>query len=409
MSTAAASVQTPPTYNFFSPEVPANPHPLLHRLRANEPVYRSPQFNGWVLTRHEDIVAASKDRRLVAANMTGWLDQMSGEEKRELKPVRDAIRLWVGHTNEQDHLRFQRVFKKYFTPATVEGLRPRVQELTDELLDTVQDRGEMEVVSQLSFPLPANVIAELLGVPTADRELLLRWSADVVPLFRRSSIETLRQSQRSVLEMHDYMRPIIAARRREPRNDLISVMVAAQNEGLILNEEEIVANCVLLLFAGHETTAHLISQGLMLLLEHPEQLNQLKANPELMPGAIEEMLRYNGPASAMMRTSIEPLELAGRQFDAGQLFVLVYMAGNRDPEVFADPDRFDITRKPNKHLAFGMGAYYCLGAALARMEVDVCFRTLLRRMPNLRPAFTQPDLTLLPPLVARLRTLRVAF
>ncbi|QRN95544.1 cytochrome P450 [Archangium violaceum] len=399
-----------PSYDLFAPEVLMNQTPLMHRIRAENPLAWIPQMHSWLLTRHADILAVLKDRRFAPSNMAGWMGRLTPAEQEELLPMRKSIELWMGHTNEKDHLRFQLLLKRYFTPTTVDGLRPRVREFTEELLELVKDRGGMDVVKDLAYPLPANVIAEMLGVPTRDREQLQLWSRDITAIFTPSSdIHQLRRCQRSVLEMQDYMRPIIAERRREPRQDLISILVAAEKEGAIHSEEEIVTNCVLLLFAGHETTANLIANGLVLLFENPEQFEQLKAKPELMPSAVEEMLRCDGPAGAITRVNTEPVELAGRALPPGQHIFLALSAGNRDPEVFPDPDRFDITRKPNRHMAFGMGAFYCLGAALARMEADECFRVLLRRFPNIRPAYQTPDWRPTPPIGHHLETLHVKF
>ena len=411
MKTASMTTTTAsslPSYDLFTPEMMTNPMPALHRIRAENPLIWSPHLNAYVLTRYADILAALKDRRLASSNMANWMDLLTPEQQQELLPVRQSIQLWMGHTNEQDHLRFQLLLKRYFTPGTVDALRPRVREITEELLDAAEPRGGMDVVEELAYPLPANVIAEMLGMPTRDREKLQAWSRDITALFGRSDIHQLRRSQRSVLEMQDYLRPLLEERRREPREDLISVLLAASKEGT-LSEEEIVSNCVLLLFAGHETTANLIANGLVMLFEHPDQFEALNARPELMATAVEEMMRCDGPASIISRVSTEPVEVCGRSFPAGQTFYLALGAGNRDPEVFPDPDRFDITRKPNRHLGFGMGSFYCLGAALARMEADECFRILLRRFPNIRPAYTKPDWQPGAPLSHNLKTLQVKF
>jgi cytochrome P450 len=230
----------------------------------------------------------------------------------------------------------------------------------------------------------------MLGVPDADRDLLPAWSRGISAVFGPVDLPRLLESQRSIVEMSEYMRPIVAARRQHPQDDLISVLIAAQEQGAIYSEEEILANCVLLLFAGHETTQGLISKGLYQLLRHPEQLELLRAKPDLLPGAIEEMLRYDGPAAAITRFAVAPLELAGKSIEAHQLVFLALTAGNRDPEQCADPDRFDITRTGTRHLAFGQGTFYCLGAALARMEAQVCFTTMFRRLGELRLHPTGP-------------------
>lgn len=396
------------TYDFFAPEAVWNADAFLHRVRTENPVYWSPQLHSWVLTRYADVLAATRERRLVAPPATGWLERLPSELKPRLQPALDALRLWVGLSGEQDHLDFQRALKKYFTPTRVDRLRPSVQHFTDGLLEAARTPGALEVVGELARPLSASVIGELLGFPVEDRALLLRWSTDILGFFQHADLETLERGQRSLLEMQDYMRPLVEERRRAPREDLVSVLVS-QQEGFFAREPEaVVSNCGMLLFSGHETTSHLISRGLLLLLEHPEQWALLRDRPELLPSAIEEMLRYAGPSAAMFRVSREPLELAGRRFSAGESFVLVYKAANRDPEVFAEPDRFDITRQPNRHLGFGMGAYACLGAALTRMETEVCLRTLLHHLPSLHPAFETPDWKPLPPLGRTLRSLRVA-
>jgi cytochrome P450 len=397
------------TYDFFAPAAVWNPHTLLHRVRTEQPVHWSPQFNGWVLTRYADVLAVARDRRWVSPPGTGWLDRLPEDLRPEFQPARDALGLWAGLSSEQDHQDFQRALKKYFTPARVEGLRPIVQRYTDELLDAARARGSLEVVEELARPLSASVICELLGLPAGDRELLLRWSTDIHSFFQYADLEGMRRGQRSLLEMQDYMRPRVAERRRAPREDLVSVL-ASQEEGFFAREPEaVVANCVTLLFSGHETTSHLIARGLLLLFEHPEQLALLRDRPELMSPAIEEMLRFDGPTVGMIRVSREPVEVGGRPFPAGEPFVLLYKAANHDPEVFAEPDRFDITRQPNKHLAFGMGAFSCLGAALTRLEAEICFQTLLERLPGLRLAPEPPEWIPMPPLSRRLRSIKVDF
>ncbi|QFZ20089.1 cytochrome P450 [Saccharothrix syringae] len=395
-----------PAQDLFSPEAVADPDALLRRISAEAPISAVPQLDAYLLTRHADIVAALKDRTMVPANMAQMLSLFTAEEQEELRPLRLSMELWMGHTNETDHVRFQQLLKRYFTPATVNGLRPRVRELTDELLDAVADRGRMDVVTDLAYPLPANVIAEMLGMPTTERERLRAWSRDILAIFQLADVDRLRRSQRSVLEMQDYVRGLVRQRRDDPRDDLISMFVAAERDGQV-TEDEIVANCVLLLFAGHETTAGLITNGLVLLFDHPDEFARLKADPSLTPGAVEEMLRCAGPASTIVRQSTAPVRLGGHELPAGKRFYLAMSAGNRDPEVFDDPDRFDITRKPNRHTAFGLGAFYCLGAALARMEADECFRVLLARCPDLR--LESVSSVPAPPLSLRVESLEVSF
>jgi cytochrome P450 len=397
----------PPRYDFFSPEVVRDSLPLLNRLRSEDPVHFSPQLGGWLLTRHADVMSALKDPRFVQASGTGRMDALPEEARQQIRPLRDSIRLWMGNDSTEDHLRFQRILKKYFTPSTIEALRPRIQELTHELIDAAQARGRAEVVSELAYPLPANVIAEMLGVPTKDRELLQHWSRDILSIFRSSTLEKLLQSQKSVMEMTDYMRPIVAEHRLTPRKDLISVFVEEEAAGNIRGTEEIAANCVLLLFAGHETTANLICNGLSALLDHPDQLALLRAHPELMPSAVEEMLRYSGIGGVVVRVAGTHLELGGKHIEPGQLVFVSLAAANRDSDVFPEGDRFDITRKQSKHVTFGHGAYYCLGAALARLEAQIFFSTLLPRFPHLR--LENREWVSSPPLRRQLAALNVTF
>jgi cytochrome P450 len=405
MSNQAATVRE---YDLFTPEAMANPTAFLHRIRTESPLASLPRLDAYLLTGYADVSAALRDRRMETANMSRALQRLTPAEQEELAPVRRSIEMWMGHTVPADHVRFQKLLKRYFTPAMVDRLRPRVREFTHELLDAVAAKGQMDVVRDLAYPLPANVIAEMLGMPVSDREQLQAWSRDIRAVFGDSDVQELRVAQRSMLEMEDYLRVIAADRRRTPHEDVLSTFMAAEAEGLV-TEDEAVANCVLLLFAGHETTANLIANGLVLLFDHPDQLARLRAEPGLMPLAVEEMLRCDGPAGAIGRVPTEPVELAGRPVPAGKHVYLALTAANRDPAVFPDPDVFDISRDRSRVLSFGMGTYYCLGAALARMETDECLRILLDRCPGLRPAYRTPDWQRSGPIGHRLGSLPVVF
>ncbi|WP_375773238.1 cytochrome P450 [Archangium gephyra] len=404
--TQATSPQ-PLAFDLLTPAAAQDAHPLYHRLRAEQPIHWSPQLHGWVLTRHADISNALRDNRLVAGPMTVQFDRLPAEARQQLLPLRDAVNMWMGHTTHEGHLRFQSLLKRYFTPRTVENLRPRIQSITDTLLDAAAPKGTVELVEELAIPLPSSVIAEMLGVPLSDEHMLQRWSRDLTPIFSAFDVQQLMQSQKSVMEMMSYMRDVLAKHRSAPTDSILEVFARAQTEGLV-SEEEIVSNCVLLLFAGHETTARLISKGMNLLFQHPEQLAKLREDASLIPQAVEEMLRFADVVGFITRLTVAPVELGGQAMEPYQMVYLALAAANRDPAVFAEPDRFDITRKPSKHVAFGFGSFYCLGAALARLEAQVFFETLLRRFPKVRPATgTQPGWELRIPLNRELRALPV--
>jgi cytochrome P450 len=395
-------------FDLVAPQLCLDMHPLMHRLRREDPVHWSPQLNGWVLTRFEDISSALKDPRITAAGTTTRIDMMPEAERQRLQPLRNFISLWMGHTTREDHLRFVQFLKRYFSGRTVEQLRPKVQALTHSLLDKAVANGEMDFVNAVAHPLSAGVIAQMLGTPTADIDKMLHWSHELNLLFRVRDLEGLLRIQRATTEMSDYLRPIIEARRRRREEDLISSFLDGEAEGTIRSEAEITANCALLLFAGHETTANLLGNGMELLLRYREQREQWRSTPALGPTAIEEILRFDGPAAMINRLAAADLELGGKKIEAHQTIYLVLSAGNRDPAVFPEPDRFDITRKTARHLAFGYGANYCQGAPLARMEAQVCLETVLHRYPDMKPRYETPDWEPLPPLWRRLVSLKVA-
>lgn len=396
-------VTTLPSYDVLDV---ADPLEYLRHISTESALSWMPALNAYLVTGYENVLAALKHPGMRSAVATQVFAGLTDAEREALRPLRTYVDMWMGHTNSEDHHRFQKLLKRYFTPAVVNGLRPRVRELTGELLDAAAARGEMDVVSDLAYPLPANIIADMFGMPASDRERLRDWSKHVLAIFQRD-VEQLMTSQEKVLEMQDYLRGIVAQRRENPQDDLISMFVAAEREGAV-TEDEIVANCVLLLFAGHETTANLIANGLNLLLANPDQMALLISRPDLTRSAIEEMMRRGGPASFVIREMMEPVTIEGHDIPAGEYaFVAVYSA-NHDPTVFPDPMRFDITRKNNRHLGFGIGTYYCLGSALARVESDECFRLLLDRYPHISRA-GEPEVVVMRPFSERLAALPVRF
>ena len=405
MATAEAGVPTRTLADF-----PTTPGPLLHvlhELQESAPIVWLPEFHGYLFTRRADVTTLLKDRRLDSSIAEQSFTTLSPEQLVQLAPLRRCVSLWMGHTTTDGHRRFQMLLKRYFTPAAMEKMRPNVRLIANELIDKVIDAGTMEVVGDLAIPLPANVIADMLGMPVEDRPMLRVWSESVLKVFTQSGFDDLLVAQEGVGEFQAYLHGLVDGRRGNLGEDLISELLRAEDEGQI-STEEIVANCLLILFAGHETTAGVITHGIALLLQNPDQLALLRAQPELGPSAVEEILRCEGTANTIIRDANEPFEHDGHQFEKGdRLFVSLYGA-NHDPEFIADPDRFDITRPRSVHMAFGTGIFYCLGASLARVETDECLKVFLERLPNARLT-GEPVWGMAPPAGHRVEALPITF
>ena len=405
MSTAQAGLPTLTMADLTAE--PGSLLPLMNEVRASTPIAWLPEFGGYLLTRRTDVTTLLKDRRLDSSNADQSFTGLDADQLAQLAPLRRCTDLWMGHTTPEGHRRFQMLLKRYFTPAAMEKLRPSIRSITEDLLDAAAESGRLEVVKDLAFPLPADVIADLFGMPVEDRPLLRVWSEPIIAVFTASGFDELLAAQEGIGEFQRYLHDLVERRRANLGDDLISELLRAEEEGQI-STEEIVANCVLLLFAGHETTAGVITHGLALLLDNPDQLALLRERPELGPSAVEEMLRCEGTVNTLVRDALEPFEYQGHQFETGDRFYLSVYAANHDPEYIDDPDRFDIARPRNVHVAFGVGMFYCLGASLARVETDECIKVLLERIPN--PRWDgEPVWNAVPPLGHRMETLPIAY
>ncbi len=400
------------------PELRADPYPFYHRLREHAPVHwddAAGGSGGWVLTRHGDVMAMLRDARMTAAR-TGpppveeWLPE---EFRYAARQVFRAMPHQLLFLDPPDHTRLRGLVSKAFTPRLVEGMRPRIRELVEALLHGVSERGRMDVIEELAYPLPATVIAELLGVPPEDREQFIRWSADFGAFLDGSSLtpQEAMQALVGVSDFMDYFRVIIAARKDAPRDDLLQALLAAREREDVLSEDELLANLVLLLAAGHGTTTHLIGNGLLALLRQPDQYARLALEPDLVGTAVQELLRYDSPVQLTGRTARADLTLGGIAVQAGEHVTVILGAANRDPAVFTDPDRLDLARQENRHMAFGYGIHFCLGAPLARVEAEEVLAAVARRLPDLRldfPPGAEPEFQ--PSIVFRgLRELPVAW
>jgi cytochrome P450 len=380
-------------YNPFVPEVHANPYPLYRQLREQDPIHWSPLLEAWILTRYDDVLEVLKHPRFSAdrRRARNRFVQQAMEQQQQAGPFAQAQTMLS--SDPPEHTRLRGLVSKAFTFKAIEALRPRIQEIVDDLLERVQDKGRMDAIWDLGYPLPVIVIAEMLGVPPEQRDTFKRWSDDIVATLGGPLVapEVQERGRQSVEEMGAYFRGVIADRRKQPKDDLLSGLIAAEERGGALSEEELLATCILLLAAGNETTTNLIGNGTLALLRHPDQFALLREQPELAEPAVEEFLRYDGPVQGTARVAMEDIEIGGQTIQEGQLAFTMLAAADRDPAVFADPDALDITRKENRHIAFGYGIHFCLGAPLARAEAQIAFATMLRRLPELRLDAGEPQ------------------
>lgn len=383
-------------YDLYSPTFKRDPYPLYAKLRAETPALRngglSPNEQFWFVTGYAEAEAVLRDHKRFVKN---YRNTLTAEQRAQLPPLPRLGQLLDQHMlnlDGADHLRQRMLVNKAFTTRMVNSMQARVQRIADELLDAVQEKGVMDLIDEYAFPLPIVVIAEMLGIPAADRNRFRAWSdAFVTPSLTE---EEWRRAERLLTEFTDYLGAIFAERRRQPRNDLITALIQAEEAGDQLSEEELYSMVVLLIVAGHETTVNLIGNGTLALLRNPDQLALLKADPSLMANAIEELLRYDGPVErATLRFAAEDLELGGQQIRRSEALAVVLASANRDAAQFDQPDTLDLTRDNSRHLAFGYGVHYCVGAPLARMEGRIALTTLLRRLPNLRLAAPVEALT----------------
>jgi cytochrome P450 len=376
-------------FNPLLPEFHADPYPFYRRLREKEPVHQSP-MGFWVLTRYEDCVAVLRDARFGREEFQQMLSSVYGDDTE--KPALPRSMLF---RDPPDHTRLRALVSKAFTPRMIETMRDHIQEIVDRLLDRVQDAGRMDVMEDLAYPLPVTVICEMLGVPVSDHASIRGWSADIArsldAIGLPSDQEIVERGRKSRRALADYFRRLVPERRARPQHDLLSGLIAAEEQGDKLSGDEIIAMCLLLFIAGHETTVNLIGNGTLALLRHPDQLRKLRAEPSLIGNAVEELLRYDGPVQRTARIPSEDLVIGGKTIPKGEMVMPFLGAANRDPAQFPDPDRLDITRTDNRHIAFGMGIHFCLGAPLARMEGQIAISTLLRRLPKLALASQRPE------------------
>ncbi|MGH9775270.1 MAG: cytochrome P450 [Candidatus Acidiferrales bacterium] len=368
-------------FRLLDPEVLANPYPLFHQLRTEDPIHWDPFLHAWVVTRYDDVIRVFRD---FSANRTPTPEQLTAMGLSSLSPIAEVMVKQMLFMDAPAHTRLRGLCSHAFTPQRVEVLRSHIREIVEKLIDAVESRGRMDVITDLAEPLPCIVTAEMLGVPVRDFQQLKTWSADFAEMLGnfQHNPEHAPKILKSVEEMTAYFRAAMQEERRKSQSGLISALMNAEIDGDRLSEAEIIANCIVTMVGGQETTTNLIGNGVLSLLRNPDQLAMLRADLSLIPSAVEELLRYESPSQHTARLAPEDLELGGKFIRKRQAVIAVMAAANRDPERFPDPDRLDITRKDNRHVAFGWAAHFCFGAPLARIEGHLAFEAMLQRLPN---------------------------
>jgi len=380
-----AETQERPEYDVWSAEARIDPYPLFRRMREEDPVH----WDGysWQLTRHADVLFAFTDPRFSSERigLPSEIEGVAGDELMAAVPLYDLSQAMMLFRDPPAHTRLRGLVAQAFSAKMIEGMRPRIQVLVDGLLDDAEARGSFDLVQAVANPLPGLVIAELLGVPPEDQPKFKHWANQYAAFLGGSDDQgvLLRAGVESALAMGEYIRDAVARRRVEPQDDLLTALVQAEEAGDRLTELELIATVFLLLFAGNETTTNLIGNGVLTLLRQPAAFAELRAQPEIIRTAVEEFLRFESPVQLTNRRALEDLEIGGKHIAAGANVQTWLGAANRDPEQFTDPDRLDLTRRPNRHIGLAHGIHFCLGAPLARAEGQVAINAVVQRFPHL--------------------------
>jgi len=384
-------------FDLGRPATNADPFPEFARLRESDPVHWSPAMKAWIVTRYADVKRVVLDGKAISADrLTPFFRSNPEYQTGRIENLVRYLGHWMVFRDPPDHTRLRRLFNKVFTPTAVAALLPNIEEIVALLIDGMQAKARagapVDFIADFAYPLPATVIMDMLGVPRADLARVKVWSDDIALFIGTAQVAGNKylRAEEGARAMAAYFRDLVDARGREPACDMISSLVAARDEREALSADEVIATCILLLFAGHETTTNLIGNGVYYSLRHRDQWERLTSGEAVEP-AVEEWLRYDGPSGALARVAAQDLDLGGRAIRKGQRVFAFMNSANRDPEAFVDPDRFDLGRAENPHLTFGHGIHFCLGAPLARLEGQVTARRLAERLPRLALAGGPPD------------------
>lgn len=374
--------------DFANPAINADPFPMFSRLREEDPVHWSPAMKAWVVTRYNDVRQIAVANTEMSANrLAPFFAAVPTDSRGGYANLITYLGNWMVFQDPPDHTRLRRLFTKAFTSRSVKALEPNIEQIVGLLLDEMDEKsrltGTVDWIADFAYPLPATVMMDLLGVPRDDLMRVKEWSDDIALFIgtARATADKYQRAEAGARAMAEYFRGILAQRAADPQDDIISQLISERNERL--TDDEIIATCILLLFAGHETTTNLIGNGLYYTMKFPDQWARLREDPALVDPAIEEWLRYDGPSGALARVITADIEFGGKQLMAGQRLFAFVNAANRDPRQFTNADRFDIGRTPNTHLTFGHGIHFCLGASLARLEGQIALRALIERFPNI--------------------------
>jgi cytochrome P450 len=376
------------TYDPAAPEVRRNPFPVYSQLQDDDPVHWSESLRSWVLTRYDDVRQVAMSDVMSPDRLRPFYAQLKGERREILAEVMRYLSRGMVFRDPPEHTRLRRLVSTAFTPRSIEALAEPVGRIVDQLLDALPKNQPVDWAQQVAMPLPAYVILDLLGIPHQSYADLKAWSDDLRAFVgsSRADPDRYNRARHGATQLAGFFREVIAARRAAPGEDFVSRMITARDEQGSLSEDELVATCMLVLFAGHETTTHLLGNSANALLDHPDQLQRLRDNPALINPAVEEFLRYDGPSNAITRVVSADHEIGGKLLRSGDRVFAMVNAANRDPRRFDNPQGLDIARQPNRHLTFGFGLHFCLGAPLARLEAQLCFAGLIRRFGKIERA-----------------------
>jgi hypothetical protein len=395
-------------------EVMIDPYPTLCRLQREDPVHWCDAIGAWLFTRYDDIVPTFRNVCTYSneGRLSKVVEYLPAESRAHYKVLEEHFRAKsLIFSDPPDHTRLRALVTKVFNATRVEEMRPRITELIDKLVGDALDRGHADVINDIAVPLPFTIVGAIIGVPASDQDNVKRWADELLAFqgLNKPPEAILKISQQALIDFRAYIGELIRERRRTPRADLLSSLVAAEAGGDKLTEQELTYTCITLLVAGHETTTSLIGNGLYTILRHPDQWDLLRREPSLLGSAVEEMLRFESPVGRQPRVVKDDIEVRGKLIRQGDVVFQMLNAANRDPEYFENPDEFDIRRQPNRHLSFGMGIHFCVGALLARTEAQILFQTLVERAPHIQLVDEKPDWDLRKPNSRMMHSLDVRF